>query len=575
MKKIIIAMLLIFSTWCSYSFASEYSPKLEQLHFDIHINKDGSIDVEEKWQLKKDVSNVAIMNLHVEGYQTEKISNIKVAGLASERAYEFEKGDYDISNMTNGYYTVVNSGDNLYVIAGKGKYNNVSLSYKISNAISIYSDCAELYLKLLKDSTNLKVSNVTGNIYLPQAVNKAEDIYAWKHISGRYYDVETDDLKKITFEENYPDSLNLEIRLLFPNSMIENSFGVISQNTKSSIIHEERNQVVATSAKDMVLKVVFSIIEGIILILFIIRVFELIREYGKLYAKEEIPCMKYCKVLPYENITPGQAAFIKDLNLMKIGDVFAATLLNLKIKGIIDIVCEGKEGDLANTFIKIINITPTLTKEENPVFQFLVECVTDYEKTKLSVSLEELEKYIAMHTQKVSELKKALVEEIKASVTSYDKVADKKVQKKYREMISYAVIFILMLCIHKLQFDLFSLHTWVSMLSVVNFVFAVRIAMKINLLTPEGMAHREKLKALERYMLEFSDFKEKGVPEISVWEYYLIFATAFGISKKVLAQINTCYPDVSGSEFVDEYLACKNLAKCNFKRSFMFAISSE
>ena len=46
-------------------------------------------------------------------------------------------------------------------------------------------------------------------------------------------------------------------------------------------------------------------------------------------------------------------------------------------------------------------------------------------------------------------------------------------------------------------------------------------------------------------MQEFSLLEEKDVPSLVLWEKYLVFATAFGISEKVLKQLKVVYPEIT------------------------------
>ena len=101
------------------------------------------------------------------------------------------------------------------------------------------------------------------------------------------------------------------------------------------------------------------------------------------------------------------------------------------------------------------------------------------------------------------------------------------------------------------------------------------IATKTNAFDQIGIDYRESLRALQRYMSEFSEFKDKGLPEIALWEYYIIFAEAFGISKKVLQQIKASYPNIIDSSFSETYEACEYINMCEFRKSFLFATSME
>lgn len=60
---------------------------------------------------------------------------------------------------------------------------------------------------------------------------------------------------------------------------------------------------------------------------------------------------------------------------------------------------------------------------------------------------------------------------------------------------------------------------------------------------------------LKRYLLDFSDFSDRGVLDMTLWGRYMVYATAFGISDKVMAQLTKAYPEVADPQWLDEHAA--------------------
>lgn len=71
------------------------------------------------------------------------------------------------------------------------------------------------------------------------------------------------------------------------------------------------------------------------------------------------------------------------------------------------------------------------------------------------------------------------------------------------------------------------------------------MASRENVFTQKGVNEKEQWKAFKKYMEDFSLLKDKEVPALVVWEKYLVFATAFGISEKVLKQLKVIYPEMT------------------------------
>ena len=67
---------------------------------------------------------------------------------------------------------------------------------------------------------------------------------------------------------------------------------------------------------------------------------------------------------------------------------------------------------------------------------------------------------------------------------------------------------------------------------------------KITVLTESGEDEKEKWKALKNFMSEYSLISEKGMNDLVIWEKYLIFATAFGLSDKVIKEFKAKYKRV-------------------------------
>lgn len=55
--------------------------------------------------------------------------------------------------------------------------------------------------------------------------------------------------------------------------------------------------------------------------------------------------------------------------------------------------------------------------------------------------------------------------------------------------------------------------------------------------TIKGNDHYKKWMAFERSLLDFGRFSEKELPEVALWEKYLVYATVFGIAHKVNKQM--------------------------------------
>ena len=109
---------------------------------------------------------------------------------------------------------------------------------------------------------------------------------------------------------------------------------------------------------------------------------------------------------------------------------------------------------------------------------------------------------------------------------------------------------------------------------LINGILCLKIRKRINVLTQKGINEKEKWKGLKKYMEDFSLLNEKEVPAIEVWEHYLVYATAFGISDKVLKQLKTIYPNIDELSSVNTSTYMYFMYHSNFSSSISRSVSS-
>lgn len=88
-----------------------------------------------------------------------------------------------------------------------------------------------------------------------------------------------------------------------------------------------------------------------------------------------------------------------------------------------------------------------------------------------------------------------------------------------------------------------------------------------------GIDEQDKWKALKKYMEDFSLLKEKEVPDLVLWEKFLVYATAFGISEKVIKQLKIVYPEFNNLDYT-VYPHMYMFMNTDFSRSFNSVSSS-
>ena len=114
----------------------------------------------------------------------------------------------------------------------------------------------------------------------------------------------------------------------------------------------------------------------------------------------------------------------------------------------------------------------------------------------------------------------------------------------------------------------------VFILSIYVITLLGRKLKKLNVFTQEGENEIEKWKGLKKYMEDFSLLKEKEIPDLILWEHFLVFATVFGISKKVIKQLKIVYPNFEDSINTSNYTYMYLLSTTDFEKNFSNAVST-
>lgn len=54
-----------------------------------------------------------------------------------------------------------------------------------------------------------------------------------------------------------------------------------------------------------------------------------------------------------------------------------------------------------------------------------------------------------------------------------------------------------------------------------------------------------------RYLADFSDFSDRGVVDLALWDQYLVYATAMDMSKRTLRELAKAYPQIQNPDWLD------------------------
>ncbi len=570
--------------------------ELNHLAFEARINTDGSMDVIEKWNIRIEDTNTLYKTFQTDQSKYSDITNVEVTEVTNGRNQLLRQQNQWNYHMPKGnYFGGMNEHNEFEIAWGVGLENSSAtkvyhISYQVKDAIAKYSDYAELYWQFIGEEFAVDAKNITGTILLPVHVNNIDEIKVWGHTEDMNGEIYATNTNKIEFNINqFRSGRYVEIRSLFPTQMITSSKRGSNTPRLEKVIQEEttwanqanqRRKMRENSRKIIVIAInIIAIILTIFIIKSIIKNIKKIKNHKKLLPSQEI---KYYREIPRENATPAEALTlfneqVRGLNNSSyLGKIFSATLLDLSLKKIIDFEIQN-EKDIT---IKILKDKPEeleSIKDEKVIFKFLKNSCGNKND---QITIKELQKYIKKSPQKVLTLAQNISKSTEKALYEKQLADSEKVDKKvkidtYSVLSIIAMIFVFMGCII-VMFSSINIMAVIPLfiVGIIQFIVFTVLSSRMSQLTQEGIDEKEKWKGLKKYMEDFSMLDKREIPEIVIWEKFLVYATVFGIADKVLKQLKMVYPNMSEELTMNNYAYMYLMMNTNFSNSFSNSISS-
>lgn len=599
-KKLLItiaflAIFLLLGTGKTNAAGDLY---LQNLDFEAQINQDGSMDVTETWHISIEDTNTLFKTFQTDPTKYTSITNVQVTDITNGTSTAFTKINNLMYHVTqNCYYGLTNSDGNFEIAWGVGLDNTSAnkiyqISYTVEDAIAKYSDYAELYWQFIGNDFEIDSKNVSGTIRLPENVETIDEIKVWGHTEDLNGEIYATDLNKIEFEvTNFNAGRYVEIRTLFPTDMITSSGRTYSTNRLDEVVAEEtewaneanlEREKRENSKKG--LSIGFSVICILIGIALIKNTIKTLKKASQKQALKPTIDLKYYREIPRNNATPAQALFIdrsaiSGFAAKEMGRIFSATLLHLCLKKYIEF--ENNPETKNNITIKILKKEAEgLERSEEEVLQYVLEAA----KTQDKITVKELEKYMKQHYTSLigtkDEIEKSIKKELEQNGIYNEKEAKEKSKYTTSTLVSiFSIVPIVIMLLPFLIEYIYGNILWIGiavliLLAIVKSIASHQYCKKLNPLTEKGLNEQEMWKGLKKYMEEFSLLDKREVPELVLWEEFLVYATVFGIADKVLKQLKIVYREMEQDIDLNTYGYMYLMMHTDFSSSFSNAMSS-
>ena len=442
-----------------------------------------------------------------------------------------EKGDY-------GVYTKTTNSEGIEILSYQPSvYKRASLvTYTLKDLVVVHNDIAELAHDFIGTDYQEDISNLIIRINLPSS-SKELRIFSHGPLNGKNRIID-DKSVEITYEtldkENAVDG-----RVVFDKSIVPNAtkksnvdgLGKILEVEKERANYANKLREAARKREKMLqtLAIIMEILLGIWLIGLIVIVYKFYNKNDKEYRSEFNG--KYFRDFT-EEYTPSTVSYLMNKSINNLS--FNAGILDLIRKKAITIeeVTIDKKGLFKNKQQKDYKLSrnmnfnlDTLSTSEKKLFNLLIGTVgngdyvilgdmkefsKDYNNAKRLISGYDSWRYACELEAETEEF--------------YENTKKEKTNCILYSLIFIPITFLALLCGSNmgrvLLMDLFGI------LAIIYFSSATKR-------TKKGNEQYHKWKGLKNFLADFGRLDEKDLPEIKLWERYLVYATMFGLAAKV------------------------------------------
>ena len=453
-----------------------------------------------------------------------------------------------------------------------------------------HPDVAEFQWEPVGDTNQIPVEHVNANVKLPKqtGTEKGKDAKAWLHFAGRgSYQVVDDSRIRFSADRIEPGQ-HLDLVAFFDAKRVSSVVRTDSQPARDRIIKQERQQYEHWHAEQTrrarigLLAGVLTVLAAIALI--VVMLWQAFRTYGDSQYRGDII---YYRQPP--DLSPAVAALINDLMLTRespIGRQLSATILSLASKraiALIPVKYEDRANSGGGSLTKVMR--SLLHKSKRQSMEVVINPVCSQDRASLALSLSEeacltmlegasalmgskderfdLYEMIALFSSTEAHHGKVYLEAFDKAVKYETNNADLRAYRHGIEVLPFlAVLLAAFILLAGFLPGTVLVRAPLAVLLVAVAAFSIRYGSS-QVLSRNGQLMAGQVSGLRRYLLDFSDFSHRGVEDLVLWDRYLVYAAAFGISDRVVAQLAQASPELTDFDWLNNN-ARGSLLYCTF-----------
>lgn len=577
----------------------------ERLTFDVHAaSKDNPF-----WELWRDLCEDSYDGVNID-FKVNSVKQILPDGAEiiyeeSDRLY-WEDYDYVSWNEQYGpgkwYHSPGPYNEEMqryecvfFYIDGVYREEMVfEIEYEMNNAALRYYDCSDLYLSLYSGDTIKYLESFKGEILIPDDIMPEKGNYTYTTYgtnSNTFPVTESDSANPgyhtFSFELNeedlkfkpYNEFIEFDLVTYGKDKHIFTAYASHNDyyydNVLTEILDEQQDYIDAPAKYKRIKTIVFvvSIILSVCILIYAFT-YKLRLNLKYVFFKPRTEIDVY-KDIP-SDLDPNFAAslvFCKHKKPKDDSGIYSAMLLSLARKKYIEL------REIGNNDIEIIiknSPKPPASPFEAPTIEIFEEPLIEYEP--LTTNEQYYFNLIVRHANGNSILMSTFqsrvssdydytstfVKNVNNSIVTIG-VRDNYFQKanymqprnklksssKTLFIFALAFLFLANIISYHTRLDFaFGSYTIIGICCIIASIFLNRSANKYILLTQFGEDEYAKWRGLYNFLNSDSHINECTVFELPLWEKYLVYATAFGISEKVIKAIGIKCPVASESEIL-------------------------
>lgn len=552
MKKILLLVLLLFPFFVSAS----------SMYQEIDILENGDIKVKESITIDGEYNGFKLTLGYKyfdenKIYSADSLEVVRVCESSKRRPLDdigncFEKVNYANKGDSLKYtHEVGYSMDTFMLYNPSSRGKSFYIEYILKNVVVSHNDINELRLNMLDSSFNESLDTVNIKVNLPE---KSKDLRAWAH-GPLWGNIKLDDNKEyVLFTiDGYDAYTAIDIRMTFDKALV-NTSKVTNVDKLDTIIKEEteladeanKEREEAIKREEEIRKEREALLKrkntslGILSSIWLVVAVVLFVNFRKNHDKEYESSFnnKYYRDFP-SNHSPEIIEYLMNKSVTAVG--FSSSILNIiykkgltveKIKREKGIIFKKEIDDYVLTS-NDLNLKEELTELEKDIRDFLVGTYGDGKKFNLSdletvndsqvKAREFLDKFDYWKNKtEVSAMKEGFYEDTSAKKTS---------------LILFGIIPFIMI------FMYIEYNPAVLILAVIAIVFIIYV-ISSKKRTRSGNELYLKWLGLKNFMKDFGSFKEKELPEIALWEKYLVYAHIFGLAEELRKEMEIKVPNI-------------------------------